>query len=70
MTEEQKKKNNKRMNEWKKANRERINFLMPQGYKNRINAAAAVLGISASEFIRRAIDEKIKRDGLPDRSEQ
>jgi len=63
MTEEQKKKSNKRVNDWKKENRDRINFLMPAGYKERINAAAAAENISASAWIRSAIDEKFIRTG-------
>lgn len=62
MTEEQRKKENKRRTEWKKENRDRINFLMPKGYKDMIIAAAENKGISAAAWIRSAIDDKLLRD--------
>jgi predicted DNA-binding protein len=52
-------KRNKRQDEWKKANKDRINFVMPKGTKERIQEGAQVLGISSSEFIRQAIEEKL-----------
>lgn len=39
--------------------KDRINFVMEKGTKDRINAAAASQGISAAEFIRQAIEEKL-----------
>lgn len=41
--------------------KDRINFIMPKGTKERIAAAAEAAGISQAEFIRQAIEEKIKR---------
>lgn len=41
--------------------KERIGFIMPQGTKDRIAAAADKAGISQGEFIRQAIEEKIER---------
>lgn len=46
-------------NQFKKKNYDRINFLMPKGTKERIQEGAQVLGISSSEFIRQAIEEKL-----------
>ena len=39
--------------------KDRINFVMEKGTKERINQAAAADGISAAEWLRRAIDEKL-----------
>lgn len=60
---EEKKKFNKQDydNQYIKNNKDRINFLMEKGTKERINTAAQALNISASEFIRQAIEEKIER---------
>lgn len=57
---EKKQRDNKRMNDWKKNQRDRINFLMPKGHREKISAAAAAAGISSAEFIRRAIDDALK----------
>lgn len=42
--------------------KDRINFVMEKGTKERITAAAKKAGISQAEFIRQAIDEKIERE--------
>lgn len=39
--------------------KDRINFVMDKGTKDKINQAAAAEGISAAEWLRRAIDEKL-----------
>lgn len=39
--------------------KDRINFVMEKGTKERINQAAAAEGISAAEWLRRAIDGKL-----------
>lgn len=62
--QEKKQKNNKRMNDWKKNQRDRINFLMPKGHREKISAAADAAGISSAEFIRRAIDKELKAAGV------
>ena len=54
-------KRNTRQNTWQKENKDRINFLMDKGTKDRINAAAETAGITASEFIRQAINEKLEK---------
>jgi uncharacterized protein (DUF1778 family) len=43
-------------------NKERINFVMTPETKKEVNAAAASAGISAAEFIRQAIEEKLIRE--------
>ena len=47
-------------NEYIKNNYDRINFTMPKGTKDRIKAAAEKQGVKPAEFIRQAIDEKLK----------
>ena len=44
-------------------NKERISFVMEKGTKDRINQAAKSQGISAAEFIRQAIEEKLSGPG-------
>ncbi len=46
-------------NKYIKENKDRINFLMEKGTKEKINLAAKALNISASEFVRQAIEEKL-----------
>ena len=57
-------KRNIRQNAWQKENKDRINFLMDKGTKDRINLAAEKEGIKASEFIRRAIEERLYKFGI------
>lgn len=45
--------------EYKRNNYDRINFLMPKGYKDRIKQKAENEGISVSEWLRNAIDDKL-----------
>jgi len=46
---------------------ERISFVMPPGTKEKINKAAAKQGISAAEYIRQAITEKLEgKQDLPE----
>jgi len=47
-----------------KTQKERINFVMEKGTKDRINLAAAKEGTNASEFIRRAIEERLYKFGF------
>ena len=61
MTEEQRIKRNQRQDTWKRENRERINILFPKGTKERIKTAAEGSGLSISEFVLQAINEKIDR---------
>ena len=48
-------------NRYIKENKDRINFVMPQGRKNDIKAYAQSAGISATEWINQAILEKMQR---------
>ena len=51
----------RQQNAWANNERDRINFLMPKGTKQRIKEAAGKLGITASEFVRQAIEEKLSK---------
>ena len=57
-------KRNIRQNAWQKENKDRINFLMDKGTKDRINLAAEKEGTTASEFIRRSIEERLYKFGI------
>lgn len=57
-------KRNKRLQEWKKENREMIQFMFEKGTKARIEAACDILGTSKSEFARDAIREKLEKLGV------
>lgn len=67
---ENKKKFNKQDydNKYIKDNKDRINFLMVKGTKMLIKSAADELGITPSEFIRIAINEKLDniKNEIPD----
>ena len=52
---------NKRHYQWMKEHCDRISFVMPVGTKDRIKEAAGKLGITASEFVRQAIEEKLSK---------
>lgn len=56
-------KRNDRQNKWIKENADRINFMMPKGTKERIKDAADMVGLSMSEWINRAIEEKLQQIG-------
>ena len=47
-----------------KTQKERINFIMEKGTKDRINLAAEKEGTTASEFIRRSIEERLYKFGI------
>ena len=57
-------KRNKRQNLWKKENRDRINILFSKGLKEKITEAANASGVSMSNYIETAVNEKMKNDGL------
>ncbi len=59
---EDKKKKNKRDQKWKDENRDRINLLFTKGLKEKIQAAADKVGLSKSQYVEKAILEKIERD--------
>ena len=50
-------------NEWTKANKDRVNLIVPKGTKERIRQAAAP--DSVNSFILKAIEDKIKKDPEP-----
>ena len=58
-------KRNIRQNAWQKENKDRINFLMDRGTKDRIKLAAAKAGQTPSEFIREAIEKALFAAGIP-----
>ena len=47
-----------------KNEKDRINFLMEKGTKDRIQLAADKEGVSASEFVRRSIEERLYKFGF------
>lgn len=57
-------KRNTRQNAWQKENVDRINFVMPKGYKAVINETAKRMDITASEFIRGAINDRLQQNGV------
>lgn len=57
-------KRNIRQNTWQKENKDRINFLMDKGTKDRIKLAADKNGQTSSEYIREAIEEKLYKSGF------
>lgn len=59
-------KRNKRQYQWQKENTDRINFTMPKGTKEDIQAAAAADKINPAEWIRQAINEKLNHEGVKD----
>ena len=50
-------------NEFNKRNYERIEIKVPKGRKAVIKAGATAAGQSVNEFIAKAIDERMERDG-------
>ena len=50
-------------NEFNKRNYDRIEIKVPKGRKAVIKAAATAAGQSVNEFIAKAIDERLERDG-------
>lgn len=50
-------------NEFNKRNYDRIEIKVPKGRKEVIKAAATAAGQSVNEFIAKAIDERMERDG-------
>lgn len=60
MAEEKKKFNKQEYdNNYLKQKKDRLNFVMDKGTKDRINAAAKQQGVSAAEICRQAIEEKL-----------
>ena len=61
MTED-KKKRNKRQQDWQRQSRDRINMIFSKGFKERVQAAAAAVGLSVSQYVELAVDEKIESE--------
>ena len=55
-------KRNKKMQEWKTENRDRINLLFTKGFKERLQAAAAGVGESMSSYVEKAVNYRIDND--------
>ncbi|MBR4794266.1 MAG: hypothetical protein IKV25_01250 [Clostridia bacterium] len=58
------KKRNSRQQNWVNENKERINLLFEKGTKERLTQAAAASGVSLSEYVRSAINSKLKEDNF------
>lgn len=54
-------KRNTRQYEWQKENAERMNILFEKGTKARIDKACEVAGINKSEFVRKAVENELKK---------
>ena len=57
-------KRNKRQYQWQKETSDRINFIMPKGYKTLINETAKSMDMNASGVIRAAIETKLTDCGV------
>ncbi len=55
-------KRNKRQQKWTDENRDRINLIFSKGTKERVQAAAEQAGLSKSQWIEAAINEKLERE--------
>ncbi len=53
-------------NKWQAENRERINMVVPKGYKEKIKTVAQKTGESVNGYIKKAVDERMQRDTQPD----
>lgn len=49
-------------NKWQAENRERINLVVPKGYKDSVRKFADTAGESVNGHIKKAIDERMERD--------
>ncbi len=56
---EDKQKRNARLNRWKAENKDRINILFEKGTKERIANASKIVGESTSEFVRKAVEQRL-----------
>ncbi len=54
---------NARQYAWQKDNYERVNFLLPKGSKEVIQALADAEGVKISTFLRQAIRAEVERRG-------
>lgn len=49
-------------NKWQSENRERINLVVPKGYKETVRQHADMTGESVNGYIKKAVDERMERD--------
>ena len=49
-------------NKWQAENRERINMVVPKGYKEKIKTVAQKTGESVNGYIKKAVDDRMERD--------
>ncbi|MCH1971630.1 hypothetical protein MCI89_04615 [Muricomes sp. OA1] len=49
-------------NKWQSENRERINLVVPKGYKEAVRQHADMTGESVNGYIKKAIDERMERE--------
>lgn len=55
-------KRNKRQYAWRNENKDRIEALCAKGTKEKVKTAAAAAGISPTQWVQSAIDEKLERE--------
>ena len=53
----------KAVNKYVKNNYDRINVTFPKGQKEKIAAAAAAVGESVNGYIKKAIEQRMEKDG-------
>jgi len=49
-------------NKWQAENRERINLVVPKGYKDTVRKVAEKSGESLNGYIKKAVDEAMEHD--------
>ena len=49
-------------NKWQQENKERINLVVPKGYKDTVKKAADAASESVNGYIKKAIDERMGRE--------
>jgi len=51
-------KRNKRQAEWRKANKDRMELVLPKGYKQKLRELVEIQGISVTEWVVRHVDKE------------
>ncbi len=59
---EDKVKRNKRQQKWLTEKKDRVNMAFTKGIKEKLQAAADAAGLSKTQYVEKAISEKIERD--------
>ena len=57
-------KRNKRNQKWTNENRDRINLIFSKGLKEKIESAANADGLSRSQWVEKAIIEKLEKENI------